>query len=166
MLRWTEPPEIPSPEALRNVDDPVVRADLAHRSLRELDMYRQWLVRARAEAIGAAYARGYSYAALGQMWSVGGERVRQMVFQSGDGRSGWELAQDVRPASATPSPLPIGIVHAIRQGDTIAACGIAPVSGLGSDFTATIYQTCDACRERVMADLDTPTVQSRSTKAI
>ena len=35
MLRWTEPPEIPSPEALRNVDDPVVRADLAHRSLRE-----------------------------------------------------------------------------------------------------------------------------------
>jgi hypothetical protein len=148
MERWVDPPDVPAPRDLMAIQDPVDRADAAHRALRRADDYRSWLVRARAEAIAAAYARRVPYAYLGEHWGVSGERVRQMMFQSGDGRSGWYGGVE----SATPAGR--RLMHAMRGHDDHAACG-CPTISLGADFTATIYPVCKKCREIVRDELAT-----------
>ena len=161
--RWSEPPQVPSPTEIMAIEDPVERADAAHLAIRDLADYQQWLVRARGEAIAAAYAREVPYAALGQRWGgISGERVRQMMFQSRDARSGWLAAKDLgggkpdritRGANDAARFSPFGIVHAMRSYEETAACGVSPVTSLGADFTGTIYPTCEACRDKVKADL-------------
>jgi len=152
MQRWTKPPNIRSPKELMAIMDPIARADEVHRTLRALDDYRSWLVRARAEAVGAAHAHGVRLADLGARWGVGSERVRQMMFQSGDGRSGWTVGVDSSASKETRVPLPFGTVHAVRLWETTAACGSRPVTSTGADFTSTVYQACAECQSLVAAD--------------
>jgi hypothetical protein len=155
MERWIEPPDVPTARAVMAIVDPVERADAAHRALQQLSECRAWFVRARGEAIAAAYAKGTPYVRLGTSWGVSGERVRQMMFQIDKKRSGWCVAQDVSPRGSTPTPLPFGVVHAMRAYGNHAACGFEPVNNLGADFTGTVYPTCDGCRDIVRADLAT-----------
>lgn len=156
MESWINPPNLPAAKDVMDIEDPVERADVAHRALRTVEGFRTWLVRARGEAIAGAYARGTPYAALGVRWGVSGERVRQMMFQVDEKRSGWCAGQDVRPRRTTPRPLPFGLLHAMRAYDDHAACGYRPVRSLGTDFTGTVYPTCGDCREVVREDLGAP----------
>jgi len=142
--RWSDPPAGLHARQLLSIKDPRRRADAAHLALKEFERQRTWLVRARAEAIAEAYHQGIAYAHLGEQWEVSGERVRQMMFQSGDGRSGWHASHDRA-----------GLVHAMRApGKPVAACGQEPVTNRGADFTCTVYPSCSACRVIVEDDLD------------
>jgi hypothetical protein len=151
--QWIDPPDSPLASDVLEIDDPAGRARAAHKALQDLGNLRAWLVRARGEAIAMAYARGVPYAALGAEWGVSGERVRQMMFQLDEKRTGWHLAQDVRARRTTPRPFPYGIVHAMRAYDDHAACGLKPVNSLGADFTGTIYPACNECIAVVSEDL-------------
>jgi hypothetical protein len=132
------------------IENPTERADAAHRAISGLQEYRHWLVRVRAEAIAEAYHQRVPYAALGERWGVSGERVRQMMFQADEGRSGWYVAQDVSARwGQTPRPFPFGVVHAMRATEQVAACGHHPVHNLGSDFTSTVYAACQECQRIV-----------------